>query len=81
MRISNTKLQLNVAEFRRTGSVTKDWTLHSLRHSFNYHYLKKGVPMYQLQAALGHKTIGITIDLYGQLQAEDIDMVSPYDDI
>jgi len=34
--------------------------------------------MYQLQAILGHKTIGMTIDLYGQLSAIDVGMVEVY---
>ncbi|MAZ48549.1 MAG: hypothetical protein CME65_08295 [Halobacteriovoraceae bacterium] len=58
----------------------KDWGSHSLRHSFAYNYLKKGGKMYQLQAILGHRSIDVTIDLYGQLQAQDIDCPSPYED-
>jgi len=34
--------------------------------------------MYQLQALLGHKTIGMTIDLYGQLSALDVGEVVVY---
>ena len=57
----------------------KNWSSHSLRHSFAYNFLKKGGQMYQLQAILGHKTIGMTVDLYGQLQAQDIENPSPYE--
>lgn len=58
--------------------INKNWTYHSLRHSFAYNFLKKGGNMYQLQAILGHKTIGMTIDLYGQIGAQDIANPSPY---
>ena len=57
----------------------KDWGSHSLRHSFAYNFLKKGGEMYQLQALLGHRSIDVTVDLYGQLKAQDIECPSPYD--
>jgi len=57
----------------------KDWGSHSLRHSFAYNFLKKGGKMYQLQAILGHRSIDVTVDLYGQLQAQDIECPSPYE--
>ena len=56
------------------------WTFHDLRHSFAYNFLKKGGEMYQLQAILGHRSIDVTVDLYGQLQAQDIENPSPYGD-
>lgn len=57
-----------------------NWTLHALRHSFAYNFLKLGGQMYQLQAILGHRSIDVTVDLYGQLQAQDIPCPSPYED-
>ena len=56
----------------------KKFRCHDLRHSFAYNFLKTGGSMYQLQAILGHKQIGLTVDLYGGLKAVDIDRVSPY---
>ncbi len=47
-------------------------------HSFSYNYLLKGGNMYQLQQILGHKQIGLTVDLYGGLKARDLKEVSPY---
>lgn len=57
----------------------KDWGSHALRHSFAYNFLKKSGKMYQLQAILGHRSIDVTINLYGQLQAQDIECPSPYE--
>ena len=34
--------------------------------------------MYQLQAILGHKSIQMTVDLYGDMKAADDERVSPY---
>lgn len=57
----------------------KDWRCHDLRHSYAYNFLKKGGEMYQLKAILGHKSIKLTIDLYGSLKSYDIKDPSPYD--
>ena len=34
--------------------------------------------MYELMAILGHKSIGITINLYGRLRSEDVEDPSPF---
>ncbi|NOT77735.1 MAG: site-specific integrase [Bacteriovoracaceae bacterium] len=59
--------------------VKNEWGSHALRHSFAYNFLKKGGKMYQLQAILGHSSINVTVDLYGQLEAQDIECPSPYE--
>jgi len=56
----------------------KRWRCHDLRHSFAYNYLKQGGDMYRLQAILGHRSIDVTIDLYGQLRAVDVEMLELY---
>ncbi len=66
-------------EFKASYPFKKDWHIHDLRHSFAYNFLRKGGEMYQLQAILGHKSIQMTVDLYGNLKSHDIDMPSPYD--
>jgi integrase len=35
--------------------------------------------MYALQAILGHSSIKMTIDLYGQMKASDVEMINPYE--
>lgn len=67
-----------INKFQVFFPVDKDWGCHSFRHSFAYNFLKAGGEMYQLQAILGHKGIQVTVDLYGQLQAQDIENPSPY---
>ncbi len=76
---SSTQYLVHLDGFRQNSQVTKRWTTHSIRHSFAYHFLKKGGNLYQLQAILGHRTIGMTIDLYGQLKADDVERHSPFD--
>lgn len=73
------QVQRMIDKFRLYFPMSKDWTLHGLRHSFAYNFLKNGGKMYQLQAVLGHRSIGVTVDLYGQLQAQDVENISPYE--
>lgn len=35
--------------------------------------------MYALQALMAHMNINMTVNYYGQIQASDVEMVSPYD--
>lgn len=65
-------------KFNAYFPMEKEWSCHSLRHSFAYNFLKSGGEMYQLQAILGHRGIQVTIDLYGQLKSQDIENPSPY---
>lgn len=55
------------------------WGSHSLRHSFAYNCFLNGRSMYEVQAVLGHCSIDVTVDLYGQIQAQDVACPSPYE--
>ncbi len=77
---SNKELTRLMNKFKAFFPMDKDWGCHSLRHSFAYNFLMKGGQMYQLQAILGHRSIDVTVDLYGQLQAQDIACPSPYEE-
>lgn len=68
-----------LAKFRHLFPMEKDWTPHALRHSLAYNFLKAGGNMYQIQAILGHRHLETTVDLYGQIGAQDVDRPSPYD--
>lgn len=72
-------LSTRLKKFKKLFLAQKDWKCHDLRHSFAYNFLKKGGEMYQLKAILGHKSIQMTIDLYGNLKAADIENPSPYE--
>lgn len=69
----------HLRRFRKTFPIGKAWGLHSLRHSFAFNFLKKGGNMYQLQAILGHKSIDVTVDTYGQIGAQDVENACPYE--
>ena len=72
------KLQRRLQSFKKRYPSEKDWRCHDLRHSFAYNFLKRGGEMYQLKAILGHKTIQMTVDLYGNLKAADVENPSPF---
>ena len=78
-KIGQSQLFRHIQAFKYSYPFHKDWTCHSFRHSFAYNFLKKGCQMYELMAVLGHKNIGLTINLYGQLRSEDVENPSPYD--
>lgn len=77
-KVSGHSMSRAIQRFKLQYPLSKDWRMHDLRHSFAYNYLLKGGEMYQLQAILGHKSIKMTVDLYGQLKAHDIVNPSPY---
>lgn len=78
-RIGRMQIQRMIKKFKESQEFERDWQLHDFRHSFANNFLKKGGEMYQLQAILGHKSIQMTVDLYGNLKSHDIEESSPYD--
>jgi integrase len=68
-----------IATLQKKYPSMKKWRCHDLRHSFAYNYFKKGGEVYALKAILGHKSIQLTVDLYGNFKACDVDMVDPYE--
>ncbi len=66
-------------KFRKKIGFHIYWCNHVLRHSFATNYLKQGNDMLQLQKILGHKTLQMTVNLYGQIEASDVHDVSPFD--
>lgn len=79
IRVGRSALTRLINKFKVFFPMEKNWGSHSFRHSFAYNFLKKGGRMYQLQAILGHRSIDVTVDLYGQLQAQDIECPSPFE--
>jgi integrase/recombinase XerD len=77
--LQRSELSKTINKFKHYFPNDKNWGCHSFRHSFAYNFLKKGGEMYQLQAILGHRGIQTTVDLYGQLQAQDVENPSPYE--
>ncbi|MGH7390778.1 MAG: tyrosine-type recombinase/integrase [Candidatus Rokuibacteriota bacterium] len=69
---STTGTPLDYALVRRAFTAARDralgsrhWTLHCLRHTFSAHLLTQGESPVYVQRQLGHKSIKLTVDLYG----------------
>jgi integrase len=67
-----------IVKIKREHAFPKYWNNHVMRHTFAYHYLRKGGNMYQLKAILGHRSSQMTVDLYGKITAQDVDNPSPF---
>jgi integrase len=78
-RMGTQRLCRAIRRVKKHFPMGKNWGPHSLRHSYAYNYLKQGGQMYQLQAILGHKSIDVTVDIYGQIGAQDIENPCPYE--
>ncbi len=76
---SGSQLSRQLQKFKNNFTFKKDFRPHDFRHSFAFNFLKKGGEMYQLKAILGHKTIQMTVDLYGEMKAHHIDNPCPYE--
>ena len=77
--IGLSQLNWRLDRFRKNFPNGKNWALHSFRHSFAHQFLKNGGQMYALQAILGHANILLTVNLYGQLQALEVQNPSPWE--
>lgn len=71
-------IQRKINDFKEAFPQKQNFNYHDLRHSFAFNFLKKGGEMYHLKAILGHKTIQMTVDLYGNLKSCEIENPSPY---
>jgi integrase len=77
--LSRSQIDENIEILQRRHPAMKRWRCHDLRHSFAFNFLKRGGDMYALRAILGHKTIQLTVDLYGHFSSEHVRNVSPYE--
>ncbi|NBU21253.1 hypothetical protein EBS43_07575 [bacterium] len=77
--LSREQIDDTIAAVQKKNPGMKHWRCHDLRHSFAFNFLKRGGDMHALKAILGHQSIQLTVDLYGNFTAENVENVSPYD--
>ena len=56
----------------------RHWDSFTFRHTFAYHFLRKGKTLQQLQVVIGHRNIADTILAYGNVVSEKDEKSSPY---
>ena len=68
--ISERSIRRLVEKYREGAGLTKKASPHTLRHTFASHKARRGVPLRQVQAWLGHKNLNTT-QIYVHLDRQD----------
>jgi len=76
---SDKKYYKELVKGRSYVGLERKWDNSSFRHSFAYHFLRKGGTLKQLQVVLGHSNVGETIEAYGNIFAKEGEKLSPYE--
>ncbi|EHQ88934.1 tyrosine-type recombinase/integrase [Desulfosporosinus youngiae] len=61
------------------SKITKNVTVHSLRHSFATHLLESGISIFHIKQLLGHSDISTTCFYLHLLKIESLNVTSPLD--
>ena len=64
---------------KKKAGITKECSLHTLRHSFATHLLYKGYDLYTISQLLGHTSISTTTIYLHIVPARYVDLKSPLD--
>lgn len=67
------------AKIRTKIAYKRHFDRYAFRHTFAYHFIRKGGTMSQLQAILGHRGIDMTNEMYGEIIPKHIEKTTPYD--
>lgn len=67
------------AKIRDQIAFKRKFDSYAFRHTFAYHFLRKGGTLNQLQALLGHRGIDMTVFMYGGIAAKNSEKTTPYD--
>ncbi len=67
------------ARVRSKIAVKRSFDSYAFRHTFAYHFLRKGGTLTQLQALLGHRSIDMTVFMYGGIADKKTEKTTPYD--
>ena len=79
--LSTRTAQQVFCDAKNRAGISKDVSIHSLRHSFATHLLKSGVDIVRIQRLLGHTNIQTT-SIYLHLTSTDIlGVISPLDSL
>ena len=72
------KYYKHTAKVREQIGLERHWDNFTFRHTFAYHFLRKGRTLQELQVIIGHRYIEDTIKAYGNIISKDEEKLSPY---
>lgn len=67
------------SKVRQQIAFRRHFDSYAFRHTFAYHFIRKGGTMSQLQVQLGHRGIDMTMYMYGGIIPKSIEKTTPYD--
>ena len=76
LRLTPRSIQRIVSRYAKLAGITKKVSPHTLRHSFATDLLMNGADIRSVQTMLGHKSATMTLDLYGHLFGDRLDLVA-----
>ena len=71
-------LQRKFKKYSKLAGLPEHYVFHSLRHGFATRMIESGVPIHQVQLALGHSNVATT-SIY--LRASPDDMLKKYEEL
>lgn len=77
--ITSRAVQNIFRKYLKKAEITKNVTVHSLRHSFATHLLESGTNIYHIKQLLGHSNIRTTCIYLHLLKIESLNVSSPLD--
>ena len=75
---SDRTLQRKFKMYAKKAGLPEHYVFHSLRHGFGTRMVERGVPLNQLQLAMGHSSLSVT-NVY--TKARPIDMLKSYEEL
>ncbi|WP_363228118.1 tyrosine-type recombinase/integrase [Bdellovibrio sp. ArHS] len=67
------------ARLRSKIAARRSFDSCAFRHTFAYHFRRKEGTLSQLQALLGHRSIDMTVFMYGGIADKKTEKTTPYD--
>ena len=66
-------------KYVKKANITKNVTVHTMRHSFATHLLESGISIYHIKQLLGHSNINTTCIYLHLVKIESLNVTSPLD--
>ena len=79
--ITSRAVQNIFKKYVKKAKITKNVSVHTMRHSFATHLLESGTSIYHIKQLLGHSNINTTCVYLHLVKIESLNVISPLDQI